>query len=259
MRITPASLTAADGQHAEVLDQIRATGTAPVPRKAAEVPARRQAESAEGWCGACGQPVGSRLLDHLTRLPDRWAWETDAPRTLLAARDLGASLALLVVDIDNFKAVNDTYGHLAGDEVLRAVADALRTVVSPEDVISRYGGDEFVALCRVADEHHAIEVTRLMCTAVRSLKIRAPGAREDLVVTISQVTVSIGAAFFPAIHGCDIGLTEVLRQADAALLDAKEMGDDRTCLVFLGSDRKSSSSTGDWLAGVSQRRRSNGG
>ncbi|MCK2241875.1 MULTISPECIES: GGDEF domain-containing protein [unclassified Crossiella] len=198
-------------------------------------------------CDACGQALDSARRDHLTRLPDRWAWEVEAPQALRVAADRGTSLVLLVLDIDNFKKINDTCGHLAGDEVLRAVATALRAAVRRGDVLSRYGGDEFLALCTVTDEHDAIDVARQMCQAVRELDVRAPDARRGTAVMISEVTVSIGAAFFPAIHGCAIGLTEALRHADAALLEAKSMSEDRTCLVFLGSDATVNSGVGDRL------------
>ncbi|MCO1575180.1 GGDEF domain-containing protein [Crossiella sp. SN42] len=173
-------------------------------------------------------------LDHLTRLPDRWGWEDAAPRLLRETAARGGALVLLMLDIDEFKTINDTHGHLAGDVVLRMVADCLRTVMRPGDLLVRYGGDEFVALCVVADAHEAIHVTRRVARTVRDTAILAPDAREDITVGIS-VTAAIGAAAFrPTPDRCVISIGTALRHADAALLEAKGANEDRECVVFLG-------------------------
>ncbi|MCO1575869.1 GGDEF domain-containing protein [Crossiella sp. SN42] len=167
-------------------------------------------------------------------LPDRWQWAAEAPGVL---RDASArrGAVLLLLDLDNFKAVNDTFGHRAGDAVLRAVASTLRTVVGQEDALARYGGDEFVALCSVADPHEAIAVTHELAGAVRELVVLTPGLPGQPTARISNVTAAIGAAFLPAGYGDVRGIDEAMGHADAALLEAKGMDEDRTCLVFLGA------------------------
>lgn len=143
---------------------------------------------------------------------------------------------LLMLDIDDFKAVNDHHGHPAGDVVLGAVADVLRGAIGPRDVLARYGGDEFLALCLVADAHEAIRVAHRLGQLVRDLSVVTRGAPpEDSAVRIS-VKVAVGAAAFrPTRDGRVISLlAAAVRHADGALLEAKGADEDRECLVFLG-------------------------
>src|ERR1700756_685882 len=77
-------------------------------------------------CATCGQPLGYWAVDRLTGLLDRWGWDTYAPEALRGAHERRQPLALLLLDLDHFKAINDRYGHVAGDMVLHAVAEVLQ-------------------------------------------------------------------------------------------------------------------------------------
>ncbi|WP_246493591.1 GGDEF domain-containing protein [Crossiella cryophila] len=193
-------------------------------------------------CRACGQAVGSAGVDFVTRLPDRWGWTIGASQLVAEAAAQGEALVLLVLDLDDFKAVNDVHGHPAGDVVLGAVADVLRGAVGPRDVLARYGGDEFLALCLVADAHEAIRVAHRLGKLVRDLSIVTRGAPPDDFAVRISVTAAVGAAAFrptrPTRDGRVISLlAAAFRHADSALLEAKgadEDREDRECLVFLG-------------------------
>jgi diguanylate cyclase (GGDEF)-like protein len=131
---------------------------------------------------------------------------------------------VLILDLDHFKSVNDTYGHLAGDEVLAAVAEALRAEVREGDVVGRFGGEEFVVLLR------DLELTSAGLQQMEAVaeRIRARVAELGVVVntpdgplTIDGLSTSVGAVF-------DLGRTctlqQVLGAADAALYSAKRDG-----------------------------------
>ncbi|WP_460404757.1 GGDEF domain-containing protein [Actinophytocola sediminis] len=143
------------------------------------------------------------------------------------ARRLDGTMAVLVIDLDHFKRVNDRYGHLAGDVVLRAVSAAIRDSVRTHDIVGRYGGEEF-----------AVTMPGLTATGVLPAAERIRAAITDLRVTVTDLdgaervvgglTASIGAAVFPE-HGTD--RTTLLLAADAALYEAKDAGRDRTRLA----------------------------
>jgi diguanylate cyclase (GGDEF)-like protein len=122
-----------------------------------------------------------------------------------------------VVDIDNFKVVNDTYGHPVGDEVLRHVALQLRDSIRHPDVVGRYGGEEFIILLPNSDKHAAAEQATRLCREIRSKVMRSK--EYDL-----RVTVSIGVAQFRI--GED-SWHSLLKRADNAMFEAKNRGRDR--------------------------------
>jgi diguanylate cyclase (GGDEF)-like protein len=125
-------------------------------------------------------------------------------------------VGVLMIDIDRFKALNDTYGHATGDEVLRAVAAALAGAVREDDVPARYGGEEFAVLLRNPTPDMAVEIGERVREAVADLdlgRFRVPG-----------VTVSVGVA----IGGrSDRPIDELIADADRALYEAKRRGRDR--------------------------------
>lgn len=153
------------------------------------------------------------LTDELTGLPNR--------RSVLAQLDEllarpGAGCTLLIADLDNFKSINDAYGHLVGDEVLRAVTVALSEVARAPVVLGRLGGEEFVLLLPDADEAAALALARRLLAQVREVDVgRWLGER--------RLSVSIGIAV--SIAGDTVG--RVLRRADLALYSAKAGGRDR--------------------------------
>jgi diguanylate cyclase (GGDEF)-like protein len=135
-------------------------------------------------------------------------------------------LAVLMLDLDHFKRVNDTYGHAKGDEVLRELARRVRSQIREVDTFARYGGEEFVLVLPETDLDGARRLAERIVTAVR----RTPfGADGDQPI---DVTVSMGAAVFPS-HGSTA--TYLLRAADQALYDAKRGGRDRVVVAQEGS------------------------
>lgn len=160
-------------------------------------------------------------LDGLTRIANRGAFNQRLRQAWDAHASNGMQLAILVCDIDAFKAYNDTYGHLAGDAALTAVARALTKVLrSKADIAARYGGEEFAVLLTGCDASEAAVVAQRMLDAVRVLAIehRASSAA-------SHVTISIGAA--AAVPVATESPEVLLRRADEAMYRAKAEGRDR--------------------------------
>ncbi len=151
------------------------------------------------------------LHDPLTGLPNRRFFAEVVTRLLLHAKRSGETVAIGFVDLDDFKEVNDTYGHQAGDALLQEVADRLRSAVREGDVVARLGGDEFtVALRGLQDESHARTIAERMAASF--------AVPFDLGVTTIASHASIGVALYPA-HGTD--LEALLRSSDRAMYRAK--------------------------------------
>ncbi len=131
-------------------------------------------------------------------------------------------LGVLMVDLDHFKAVNDTFGHLAGDRVLRAVAGSMRRVLREGDVLVRYGGEEFLAVLPGASSADLLELAERLRRAVAATEVR------DREMRI-RVTASIGAASYPE-HDV-ASASELVESADAALYEAKGSGRDRVSIA----------------------------
>lgn len=131
--------------------------------------------------------------------------------------------ALCLVDVDNFKKYNDHYGHAAGDEVLRSVAEALRSALRENDFIARYGGEEIIILLENVAEDDVVSVTERLRASVEDL-----GIPHVLNANYGKVTVSVGAALYSATIPEDE--SHVLKRADGALYKAKATGRNRTFL-----------------------------
>jgi diguanylate cyclase (GGDEF)-like protein len=158
--------------------------------------------------------------DAKTGLLNATAWQREADTEISRAQRTAEPLAVLIIDIDHFKRVNDTHGHLVGDQVLIAVAATLVGQLRDYDVVGRFGGEEFVVLLPGADTVEACRVAERLRNRVRRLAVAA----EDGTAT---VTVSVGVSLLRT-HGQD--LIELLAAADLALYRAKESGRDRVCL-----------------------------
>jgi two-component system, cell cycle response regulator len=150
--------------------------------------------------------------DSLTGLANRRLFDESVQREAARSARLGAPLSLLVLDVDHFKQVNDTYGHQTGDDVLREVADALVANTKGFDVAARYGGDEFVVLLPGCQHDDALAVAQRARDAIARQVGGAP------------VTISAGVATMPD-NANDA--ERLLAAADAALYDAKRTGRDR--------------------------------
>jgi diguanylate cyclase (GGDEF)-like protein len=159
--------------------------------------------------------------DAKTGLLNAVAWRQLAGRELSRAQRDQRSAAMLIVDMDNFKLINDTYGHLVGDAVLKAVADSLALELRGYDTVGRFGGEEFVAL--LADVHpvQALDVADRVLRAIRALQVPTRDSDGSIVAGLSA---SIGLASYPE-QGDDV--EELLHIADSALYTAKREGRDR--------------------------------
>jgi diguanylate cyclase len=160
------------------------------------------------------------LIDALTGLPNRRAFDQRLAATLA---DAEAGACLVVTDIDHFKKVNDTYGHLFGDSVLRVVAQALRTCVAAPQVAARVGGEEFAVLLPATVADGAREVAEKIRTTIAGSRIR----RKDSQASIGQITVSLGVAQRRGGESAE----EWFDRADRALYASKQGGRNRVTLA----------------------------
>ncbi len=152
--------------------------------------------------------------DSLTGLPNRLMFSSSLDITLSTAKRYGRGFAVMFIDLDRFKFINDTLGHEAGDTLLKEIAHRFRQVLRASDVVARLGGDEFVVLVQEAnDREHATSVARkLLSTAIRPIM---------LVSQECRVTASIGIAMYPQ-DGEDE--QTLMKNADSAMYFAKEEG-----------------------------------
>ncbi|MCI5209968.1 MAG: GGDEF domain-containing protein [Candidatus Electrothrix sp. ATG2] len=167
------------------------------------------------------------MHDPLTRLPNRVMFDERLRSSLSRAKRLNSRVALLYLDLDNFKTINDSLGHLAGDRALQMVADRLRECLRLEDVIARIGGDEFSA---ILDDVHSID--DVVATAERI--IDSLGG-VDCSTEGEQVQTSVGIALYPD-HGTDA--EELLLHADNAMYTAKRLGKGRSYLAGTASSEE---------------------
>ena len=174
-----------------------------------EVRARRRAESRL-------QAMVDR--DSLTGLYNRRYFEQAVAREIARARRERASFGIVFADADNFKEVNDAHGHAAGDAVLVTLGRHLQSCVRMEDIVSRYGGEEFIVLLVRAGLEGIVVAAERMRSGVTALHVPASGQ------PVSAPTLSIGAAAWPD-HGRDA--EALIRAADAALDRAKRAGRNR--------------------------------
>ncbi|MGH9165915.1 MAG: EAL domain-containing protein [Acidimicrobiales bacterium] len=161
--------------------------------------------------------VHQAFHDGLTGLPNRALFLDRLRHTLSRSARRGDDTAVLFLDVDRFKLVNDGLGHAVGDEVLVAVAERLRSVLRAGDTVARFGGDEFVVLCeQVSGRDEAMGVAERV----------AAGLAQPFTVGDSEIalTASIGLAMA---SGSDEGADALLRDADAAMYKAKDRGRDR--------------------------------
>ncbi|MFC7328780.1 GGDEF domain-containing protein [Marinactinospora rubrisoli] len=158
--------------------------------------------------------------DPKTGLLNATTWQSEAEAELSRALQVGRSMAVLILDIDHFKRVNDTYGHLFGDQVLAGVANTITHQLRQSDVVGRFGGEEFVVLLPDADMAEACRVAERLRSRVGRMALPV----DETTVTI---TISVGVALL-AVHGRD--LIELMAAADLALYRAKDAGRDRVCM-----------------------------
>ncbi len=160
----------------------------------------------------------SATRDALTGLPNRRHFQERLESELAWHQRHEAPLSLLFVDLDHFKHVNDTHGHLAGDAVLKGVAELLQDVCRVEDEVARWGGEEFVLLLRQTPEDAALQVAERLRVAVAEKTFTIDGRAV-------RITTSVGVA--TRVGDAVTGPDELLQEADAYLYIAKESGRNR--------------------------------
>ncbi|MDA8015829.1 MAG: GGDEF domain-containing protein [Thermoanaerobaculia bacterium] len=160
-------------------------------------------------------------LDPLTGVPVRRVFQTRLQQAYRRACDEGRPLAAIVCDIDHFKKVNDTWGHAAGDEALKAVASVLDDTRRDDDVLCRWGGEEFTVLLEHTDGDSALRLAERLRVGVEAIDCRWEGERLPL-------TLSLGVAAFPELT--IKAPSELLLLADEALYEAKARGRNQSLL-----------------------------
>ena len=158
------------------------------------------------------------LIDPLTGLPNRAAWSERLEQAVAQREEDGGELLLAMLDLDHFKNINDSYGHLAGDKVLKIIATELRKRLRPGDFMARFGGEEFVLLISKGSLMEGMRLMETLRGAVEGCPFHFKGQR----VTI---TLSIGLAGFRGSERSE----QVLKRADEALYRAKDAG--RNCVI----------------------------
>lgn len=156
------------------------------------------------------------LLDPLTQLWNRAGLNHFLPLQQQQADDLGLQLGVLFCDLDYFKKINDSYGHAAGDQALWQAARRINAAVRPQDIVTRSGGEEFVVLLQVHDQHELLQIAERVSHAIRQQPLEIDNQPLNL-------TISIGAA----LRRPQEQPTETLKRADQALYHAKGGGRNR--------------------------------
>ncbi len=157
--------------------------------------------------------------DELTRLPNRREWQLKASQAILQARRYNKALSMMMIDVDHFKKVNDQYGHLTGDMVLKEIAKICQKNIRAPDSAARWGGEEFVVLLPETDGHQALIVADKIRLSIASAEYTVNGKAPF------SATVSIGVT---SLMPSDNTLDEVLTRADQAMYAAKSAG--RNCV-----------------------------
>ena len=159
--------------------------------------------------------------DGLTGCLNKRAFLGELDQKLMAAQRFGRKLSLIVTDLDHFKAVNDTYGHAAGDRVLQELGRVLKRMKRETDLVARFGGEEFCVLCEETDSRGA----QLLAERVRE---ELAGTELQTELGALKVTASLGVATFPD-HASSA--EELFSQGDKALYEAKHRGRNQVCTV----------------------------
>lgn len=173
-------------------------------------------QEAQGYREHLEEQRQKALVDPLTGLPNRAAWSERLELEVAEWEEKGGQLLMAILDLDHFKRINDSYGHLAGDKVLKIVANELRKRLRPRDFIARFGGEEFVLLVPQTTVTGGLQLAESLRAAVEACPFHFKGER----VTI---TLSVGMTEFRDGERSDT----VLKRADEALYRAKHLGRNR--------------------------------
>jgi diguanylate cyclase (GGDEF)-like protein len=170
--------------------------------------------------------VQDSQVDAKTGLLNAATWERQATTELTRAVRTKSALAIAMLDIDRFKVINDTYGHLVGDQVLEEIARTLTSQLRDYDLAGRFGGEEFSLLLPQIRAVDAIRIAERIRSSIAAMSIIAPGAAGGERV---QVTVSIGVAALDS--GTERTYSQLMAAADAALYRAKSCGRDQVQMI----------------------------
>jgi diguanylate cyclase (GGDEF)-like protein/PAS domain S-box-containing protein len=217
-------LRGADGEVRWVLDRMRPEqrlddGRLLVSGVVADISQRKRVEAE-----AIEKLAHAALHDSLTGLANRASFMEHLELALRRAARSGEAAAVLFFDLDNFKLVNDSFGHAAGDELLKAVGERLQSVVRGMDVVARQGGDEFLVLlsdldCQGAEDGCSLRAAETVASRVRAI-LRQPFFIEGIEIYVSA---SVGISLYPA--DADDAAT-LLKHADVAMYSVKDAGRD---------------------------------
>ena len=162
--------------------------------------------------------------DPLTGVPNRRHFEERSAQIIAAREATGRSVAVLMLDVDHFKKINDTHGHPVGDEVLKVVAKRCRDALRDRDLFARFGGEEFIALLAAPSADEVPVTAERLRSAIASAPINVDGVRID-------VTVSVGGAIGEALPDGETALLDgLIARADEALYAAKAAGRNRVTI-----------------------------
>ena len=163
------------------------------------------------------------LIDPLTQVKNRKAYEIALLQFIAESKRSGKPLSVIMFDIDHFKRINDQYGHLFGDQVIRAVAQAIKGNVKGRDLVARYGGEEFIVLLPETKASGAIVVADHIRSAIERGRIKTKNSEES----VGSITISGGVAEYADPEPAQ----ELIGRADKGLYQAKQSGRNRVCSV----------------------------
>ncbi|VVP58382.1 hypothetical protein PS870_05880 [Pseudomonas fluorescens] len=166
-----------------------------------------------------GKIQAQATLDSLTELPNRRGFDLLAAQAMLEARREPKPLTAMLLDLDHFKVLNDTYGHLAGDQVLIGFARDLESCLRHSDIVCRWGGEEFIVLLKDTDGETGLMIAEKIRQHVEQQRYAYDGKELQLTVSIGLTTLQV-----------DETLHTLLSRADHAMYRAKQAGRNRTCV-----------------------------
>jgi diguanylate cyclase len=166
--------------------------------------------------GAVEQMSEEVLVDALTSVGNRRAFDLQLNETLMAAHNTGSGFCLLLLDIDNFKAFNDEHGHLVGDMVLRYVAQMIKRGVKGRDMVARYGGEEFGVILPSTDYEGGMSVAHAIADTVANQALTVGKDKRS----VGRVTLSVGVSVYKP----GDGVASIIGRSDSGLYAAKARG-----------------------------------